>query len=57
MQVTDTTAAWLTGALEGLLKLLGVDLAKLVGFGSDGAAVMTGTWTQCLLNLQHFQQV
>ncbi|GAQ92582.1 hypothetical protein KFL_010610020 [Klebsormidium nitens] len=42
LQVTDTTAAGLTGALEGLLKLLGVDLAKLVGFGSDGASVMTG---------------
>lgn len=42
LQITDTTAPALAAVIEGLLTLLGVDKSRLVGFGSDGASVMTG---------------
>jgi hypothetical protein len=42
LQVKDVTAQGLLDALLGLLCKLELPLEKLLGFGSDGASVMTG---------------
>lgn len=43
VQMSDGKAMTITSAVENECKTLGLDLNKVVGLGSDGAAVMTGT--------------
>lgn len=42
MEVTSTTALSLMQHIVNLVKERGWDISKMMGFGSDGAAVMVG---------------
>lgn len=41
-QIMDGTASTLYSTLLAVLEDFGVDVSKVLGFGSDGASVMTG---------------
>ena len=45
MDVPDGCAGTITDALCGFIEEAGIPQAKVIGFGSDGAAVMTGIRT------------